>query len=319
MPLSVASFCRPVLCIAALMAPVAAPAPTMADRPRPVPLRPSNFVLLAQELVDADPIRQWEFADHTLAALADSYRAELLASHKESRSTVEQRTKLARWQRGTQAVIDSLRGLRLRLAAGAEVAVRVDSRQQVLLIIDGEVVVVSGPRAETESEIERAVVERFCATNDCSSLHTASADAAASPAELGLWVLDQDSPPAFEIGDRLRFEFAELADRDLKAQAVRRAAEELGVLHDALQQAVSQGYGVDWDRLAESRPSTGPDRRVILNAEGTYLPLDLPHLARLGDADWQRVVAWLRRGGLSGGGVLAVRQADDLLRAASGE
>jgi hypothetical protein len=290
------------------------------EQPRQVPLRPSDFVLLARDVTGADRIRQWEFADLTLDALLDAYVAELEASRRESRSTPEQRAKLARWQRGTAELIESLRRLRLRLAAGADLAVRLDSRQQVLLFVDGEAVVVSGPRAETEPEIERRIVERFCATNDCGPLAVAGADTLMGPPEeAGLWVLDQESPPAFEIGTELRFEFRGLAARDRKAQAALRTAEELRQLHDALQQALSQGYRVDWDRLSGSRPVGGSDRRVILNTQGAYLPLDLPHLARLRDADWKRIVTWLRRGGPGVGGVLAIRQADDLLGGLAGE
>jgi len=251
---------------------------------------------LARYLISAGEDQQWEFAAITLDVLLDAYTHELQTSAADRASTPARRAKLARWQRATQGLIAQLQGARTRLGQGAPFSLYVDLRHQVLIIVEGQAIVVSGPRSGTEKEISAPVVQHYCAFNDCSFLQTEVAvEKETEPEVAGNWALDQRMRPAYEIGDALRCEFDTLADRNRKAQLCSQLGIELQRLVEALRRAISQGHEIDWERLAISPPNTGSGSSVIVNEEGAYLQIELQLLSRAERHDWQNMLDWLKQ------------------------
>jgi hypothetical protein len=251
---------------------------------------------LARHLISAGEDQQWEFAAITLDVLLDAYTRELQTAADDSASTRERRAKLARWQRATQGLISQIQDARTRLGQGAPFSLYVDLRHQVLIIVEGQAIVVSGPRSGGEKEISAPVVQHYCALNDCSFLQTqGTAEKEAESEVAGNWALDQRMRPAYEIGDQLRCEFDTLADRNRKAQLCSQLGAELERLVEALRMAISQGHTIDWERLAISPPNTAPRSSVIVNEEGAYLQIELQLLSRAERHDWQNMLDWLRQ------------------------
>lgn len=260
----------------------------------PTQAQPPSLSVLARQLTTADPDRQWEFAAITLDVLLDVYTTELLASAGEKVSTPARRAKLARWQRATQGLISQIESARLRLAQGAGFSLYVDPRHQILIIVEGQAVVVSGPRGSADDQISDPVLKQFCAYNDCSILRmTMAPEAEPEPGLAGIWELSQRMRPAYQVGDDLRCEFETLENRDRKADVCRRLAVELRELAAALQRARDQGHVIDWRRLLKSPPGIG-NPYIVLNSEGAYVEPDLDLLNKAGLDDWQDMLEWLR-------------------------
>jgi hypothetical protein len=251
---------------------------------------------LARHLISAGEDQQWEFAAITLDVLLDAYTRELQTSADDGASTPARRAKLARWQRATQGLISQLQGARTRLGQGAPFSLYVDLRHQVLIIVEGQAIVVSGPRSGAEKEISAPVVQHYCAFNDCSFLETeVAAEAEAKSAVAGNWALDQRMRPTYEIGDELRCEFDTLAGRNRKAQLCQQLSVELQRLVESLRQAISQGHTIDWERLSILPPNAGARSSVVVNEEGAYLQIELQLLSRAEKHEWQNMLDWLRR------------------------
>lgn len=260
----------------------------------PPPVKASPLSALARQLTTADQDRQWEFAAITLDVLLDVYTAELQDSAAEKASTSTRRAKLARWQRATRGLIDQIELARLKLAEGGHFSLYVDPRQQILIIVEGQTVVVSGPRASAEDRISSPVIEQFCAYNDCSILHEIPPQAEEAEGDLeGIWVLRQGNDPSYRIGGGIHCEFDTLEHGDRKAAVCQRLAGELFKLAAALQQAASQSQTIDWELLLNSPPGTTKPY-IVLNSDGAHLALELDLLRKAEKDDWRDMLTWLR-------------------------
>lgn len=287
--------CLSILLVAALMLTPAWAVPPPGPRiTTPTPTEPPALSVLARQLTTADLDRQWEFTAITLDVLLDVYSTELLTSAGEKASTSARRAKLARWQRATRGLINQMELARLKLAQGAQFSLYVDPRHQILIIVDGQAVVVSGPHASASDRVSAPILEQFCAYNDCSILRTTPAqETRPEPVHRGIWVLSQRTRPAYQVGDDLRCEFETLERRDRKADVCNRLADELRQLAAALQQAVGQGHAIDWQRLLKSPPGSRHPY-LVLNSQGAYLEPQLDLLNKAGSDGWQDMLEWLR-------------------------
>lgn len=257
---------------------------------------PSPLAVLAGQLLSADPDQQWDFAAITLDVLLETYERELQAAAREKASTSARRAKLARWRRATRGLAAQLQASRLKLAEGAAFSLYVDPRDQILIVIDGQVVVVSGPRGMNDDEIAASILDRYCAYNDCSILGSNPTPVEAGrPTSAGIWLLSQQMRPSYQIGADLACEFDSIENRNRKAQVCEQLANELEQLAQALQQAVNQQHLVDWKHLMRSPPNKTPPY-IVLNRGGDFLELQLNLLNRFEGDDWQDMLEWLRRG-----------------------
>lgn len=299
-----ADICMPtrfIHCCAILMLSGCLLASAIADTTRPltrptskIALQPPRLALLARHLIQADISVQWDFASITLDVLLETYRRELLDAATDKASTQARRAKLARWQRATQSLIDQLDASRARLLEDAPFSLLVDPQQQVLIVIDGQPIAVTAPRAESERAIGQRVIEQFCAYNDCSILGAEDTGAGGSQPRPGsVWVLRQHALPAVEVDGILRCEFKDTSQRERKAQLCGRLAAELAGLADAIEQARIAGYRIDWEQIANGVPRGGGDVQLVVNDSGAYVPLSLPMLSQLDKQSWHDLVSSL--------------------------
>ena len=256
---------------------------------------PGAFPILAESLIDADPGLRWEFADTMLDVLLEAYGNELRDASRETVSSAKRASKLRRWRRAMQELVDRLIAVRLRLTEGAEAVIHVDAQHQVFLFVDSQPVAFSAPRPGTEQHMEDRIVTRFCAFHDCRILEgLESAERAMQSAPVGSWAMQEERPPAYEIDGELRCEFARLSERQRKQRACEQAAEEAKLLLDSLIEAQRKGYRIDWQAVADGGSTGDGDFTLRVTASGDFLHLPIAHLARLPIEDWQAIARWLR-------------------------
>lgn len=253
----------------------------------------SDLVRLARSLDIADPLQRFEFADAVLEVLQNSYRDELVSSGHAQSQNPERRAKLQSWRRGTQALLDQLETARLRLGEGAEVSISVDAQHQVLLFIDELPVAFSAPRPGTEIALERTVIARYCAFNDCAVLEGSPGDTLLD-APSGSWSMGDRQTPGYALDNGFRCGFRDFARRDEKQQACEAAAAEATILLAALRQIADRGRSLDWQGLASDRRVNGPDIALYPLASGSPLQMALPRLAHLDQAAWASFTVQLR-------------------------
>jgi len=308
---------KPLLTLlrSAVLTILAVAAQAAGDRPGArIQLEPPRLALLARHVETLGSAAVWDFASITLDALLDSYRQELQDAAREPASTPERRAKLIRWRRATADLAAQIQAARVRLLDGAAFNVYADPQHQVLIVVDGRPIAVSGPRPDADQTIEQRVVQQFCAYNDCSPLENhASNEPVTGTRAAAHWLLGQDTPPTFEIDGVIRCAFHDVTERERKAQACRRLADEALQLATALQQAQRRGYRIDWDWLMDRPPSRASEGQVAVNSDGAYLPLPSRMLARTHPEDWRELVRWLRSQGTVGRRIVVFRQAQRLL------
>jgi hypothetical protein len=275
---------------------------------------PGAFAILAESLIEADPGLRWEFADTMLDVLLETYSEELRSAARETVSSAKRASKLRRWRRATQDLVDRLTAARLRLTEGADAIIHVDSQHQVFLFVDAQPVAFSAPRPKTERRMEDHIVARFCALHDCSVLDgLVATDQGKQSAPIGSWSLQEERPPAYEIDGRLRCEFADVSERLRKQHACEQAADEAVLLAESLTQARRDGYRIDWQALAGGGSISGGDFTLRVTAAGDYLHLPIVYLARVPHDDWQAVARWLRARLQQQPGMLVIQHGEELV------
>ncbi len=271
---------------------VETPAPQAVHRVAP---EQAGLATLVDSIDRDDYSLRWELAITALDVLLDVYHATLNDSAAERPSTGSRRAKLARWQVGTQGLVRRIESARLALLAGTGFDIYTDARKQILVLVEGQPIALTGLRSGDDRLIESTILQRFCAFSDCSAVQPAT-DATDSPPGVtaGHWRIRQGRPPAFEINGKLRCTFAAIDRRQEKAAACVRAAQEVTELASALMQLGRQAVSIDWPALAKQPPRlVGGAAALVLNERGDYLNWELPMLARLSDSDWRNLVTTL--------------------------
>jgi hypothetical protein len=261
------------------------PAPT--ERLR---LEQSPLIALLEVIPTDDRAARWELANLTLEVMGEAYREALQASLDERPSKPSRRVKLARWQEATADLIRSIDQWRQRLLVGGAFTIYADKQRQIIVIVDGEPLLLAGLTHNDERMLEARIVARYCAFNDCPELQEADTDPATVALPAGDWLIRQDRRPLYRIDPLLHCVFDDLAERRRKASACRDIAQEMLQLRRALAAAQDHGALVSWPLLSQSRQTTSEGLRLILNDQGTWLTVDLPRLAQLPDADWRSVI-----------------------------
>lgn len=279
-----------------------------------VELEPPRLAQLARSVLREDASQQWEFSSVVLDALLHMYSIELRAAKNDRAETPRQKRKLARWQKATGSLMEQIESLRTRLSQGSPFTLYVDGQNQILLVVDGETISISGPHPDAERELERYTLSQFCAYHDCSFLkQDAQLAIAWETPDGGNWVFRQHRRPAYEVNNLVRCEFETLLDRLKKAQTCYGAAADLEHLIAALQKTQASGYSIDWNLLANQTVAADTNSNVQIDRSGNSVQVAMPTLSRISQIDWQNLVMWLRQGATNQGEPLIIDNADQLI------
>jgi hypothetical protein len=255
---------------------------------------PSDIHRLAARLTDApEPLR----ADFALAALSElivAYRWEAHRARAEIRRGQGGRD-LSRWSRAVEGMVADLQRLVDNLSPETPVSVSTLYADTVYLIVDGNPVLLTGPRKHEDAALERRVLERFCGRNDCSDLMEQEQVARPAPAKSGatpLWRFGDAAGPVCASGDGLELQFQNAFELNKKREACTRIVAELNSLAMALKRKIGSGIRIDWNRLA-IRPDPGANvEHIVLNADGDYLLMSVPSLEQ-SQKLFRLVLPWL--------------------------
>jgi len=237
--------------------------------------------LLAARLKDAPLELRADFALVALSELIEAYSQEADRARAELRRTGGN-SDLSRWVRAVDALILELQGLLDALGPDTPVQIMGRDAQTLYLIVDGNPVLLSGPRASDRAMLEQRVLERFCSRNYCDDLledHLPQAAASVTREPPPSWRFSDQGGPVCTSGTGLELQFRSASDLRRKRELCTQVVAELNSLITALRDSISNGKPVDWEYLA-MHPDSGTDlQRVVLNAGGDYLLLPLPSLS----------------------------------------
>jgi len=237
--------------------------------------------LLVSHLKDAPLEARADFALVALSELIEAYSHEADRARAELRRTGGKRD-LSRWVRAVDALIRELQGLLDALGPDTPVQITGRDAHTVYLIVDGNPVLLSGPRASDRAMLEQRVLERFCSRNYCDDLFENPLPQAAAPVTREpppLWRFSDQGGPVCTSGSGLELQFRSASDLRRKREICTQVVAELNSPITALCDSISNGKPVEWKYLA-IHPDSGTDlQRIVFNAGGDYLLLPLPSLS----------------------------------------
>jgi hypothetical protein len=238
---------------------------------------------LAEQVSQGDETQQRDFAWLALSELLAAYEGEAASSRQARARDPKARRKLSRWRSATWAFSDQLRRRLDALENGAEVQVYARRPNPVMVAVDGQPTVISGPQASDDRRLEERILANYCSLHACETAPTpepARTGAAKGEERSGHWEYRQNRRPRYSTGDGLVFEFNRLDGAQAAGAAAERLATELRELAAQLRGVRSLGTSVDWDNL-QLLPREAPDQHwVLLNPNGDYLRASLPRLYR---------------------------------------
>ena len=226
-----------------------------------------------------EPLRS-EFALAALSELILAYQREAERARAEVRRGAADQD-LLRWCTAVQGLVADLKRLADSLSAETPVSISTLYADTVYLIVDGNPVLLTGPRTGENAALERRVLERFCGRNDCTDLvkeEQPAESARREPEAPPLWRFSDIGGPVCATGDGLEFQFQNASGLKEKREACTRIVAELNTLASALAREIASSTPVDWNRLA-IRTAFGADvQHIVLNADGDYLLMSAPSL-----------------------------------------
>jgi hypothetical protein len=285
-------------------------------------IRIPPLAIVAQHLMLADVVMKKQFAEISLIQLLAAYESELLKTRQYDSLTPSQGRELVQWRWETSRMIAYLRSMTKRLIAGAPFGLYVNPAFRVMVIVDGQPVMVTGPRLDKrKQELENSIIEQFCAANDCSWIIFPEANQESAEAEKGKqqvsskgsWLFQTDSQPRYKIGENIFCVFKGIDNRQLKAEVCEQMLDEIDKLSDALKMHVSNGERINWQLLQESQADLASGNLPVLYDGNRFVKLESSLLAKLFIKDWQRVVRWLEQSVSETETTLVVAKADLLL------
>jgi hypothetical protein len=124
---------------------------------------------LALDLKDAPgPVRA-DLAFAAISELAAAYGLESRLARQEIQRQAGQR-KLKRWALAVERLAFELEELAQSVTAQSTVHIRIGPGNNLYLIVDDKPVVISGPRADDQTDLEKRIVSRFCSLQPCQQL-----------------------------------------------------------------------------------------------------------------------------------------------------
>jgi len=249
---------------------------------------------LAKRLQGAPLALRSDLARAVLSELILAYGQEAIRARSEFRRTSFPAGS-SRWTVAVDALVRDLQRLLEGLSPQTPVQVSAQGVQTLYVIVDGNPVLLIGPRADENRLLEQRVLERFCSRNDCDDLigdRQSKASVAGHSGSPALWRFSDPAGPVCASGDGLELQFRNDVYLEEKREACTRIMAELDRLANRLRNGIESGKTVDWNRLAIDSTTGANLQRIVLNGEGDYVVMSLPSLARANKL-FVQVLPWL--------------------------
>ena len=142
--------------------------PTQDPAPTPPAQRaPASLDTLVRLLSIEDPLTRWDLAGIALNALVETYQESLDSAAGDHPDQTALRRKLWRWRRATGDLVQRLTTMRDALESGAPFDLMADAQGQMLVVVDQQIIIVSGYDRDSDRRLQQRILDRFCEYNDC--------------------------------------------------------------------------------------------------------------------------------------------------------
>lgn len=249
----------------------------------------SKVIQLALHLEVAEPELRYDFIQIALSEMYYSYQNEWQKSLENLPHDRKKRAKIAGWRYATQSYLQSLEHLLLLIDSELPLEFFISAQNKLVILVAQQPVIITGPNAGANKQIERNIVDKFCQLHDCREYFTEIAsqkerlkDAQRIPSGeviSGSWSIKANMQAEFATSNHMVFIFATIKNRQEKEQWAIAVAEEVVRLIDAVAIARKKGNRIDWSVLKiEDLPLTDKAHRLNVNSRGDFIKISLPRL-----------------------------------------
>jgi len=260
----------------------------------------SKLVQLASHLEVAEPDKQYFFSQIALFEMFDSYQQEIERSYTHPPKTKSRLRDVHRWRFASQSYLKTINQYLYLLDSGSTLRFLVSRQNKIFLIIANTPVIISGPNAGADKQIEKNIVDKFCQQYDCreyfARTYNADLDKAFVHSDIsGEWLFNSQDHVSFAVSNGLVFIFSKLSEREKKEQWAIKLCNELSLLLKYLNRTQKRGKSIDWLSLAIMElPLTDNAYKIIINNDNDYLKLTLPLLGK-NPALFHILIPWLKQ------------------------
>jgi hypothetical protein len=152
-------------------------------------------------------------------------------------------SKNRRWSSATRHYARQLAIAAESLSENSQITLSVGREQTVLINLDDRLVVLSNPRAEAQTDMERRIIERFCSAQPCQAWQAAGASTAtaALTPRPPVWSFGDGDSYSCSNGEGLSLEFSDILQMADKKAFCQQLFSELYTLASALRARLYQG------------------------------------------------------------------------------
>ena len=269
-----------------------------------VNLSRSKLMQLALHLDVADATLQYDFAQIALLEMYNTYQYELDRSYTDPPKTAQRKKDIYSWRFGMRSYLETLASYLQLMDSGSPLHYFVSDQNKIFLMIDDVPLIVSGPNAGADKEIERNIVQLFCQQYDCreyfEQTHYAqeSGELSQTLADkdiFGQWSFNSKLQAVYTVSNGLVFNFDSMKDRYKKEQWVITVSQELALIMEKLQQSKEKHIQIHWPSLFLSElPLTDKAYKLVLNQKNDFIKINLPILAQHHSLFLQ-LIPWIKR------------------------
>lgn len=223
-----------------------------------------------------------------MESLAAAYETELDLARQDNPATHTGQPGLSSWYHATAWTLDEVRRAQAALYGARTLDIHIDTRDEIMLLIDGHPVLVTWPRPAAQRDRETALAAAFCRLHACPDDDETAAVARQAETLQGNWVFEQLRPPAWQSDTGIRCEFHGSSERAEQERICGALVVDMQALAAALTIAVRRGEHIDWTRINLRAEHNGSRHAITVNARGDYITAYIPALATQ-PIDWHEV------------------------------
>ena len=269
-----------------------------------VNLSRSVLVQLALSVAEQDVTQQYQFSKIALLAMYESYQYEIeRALTQQAPDSAKKRLKLKHWLMSAENYLDTLNSYLFQLDSGAPIHFFVNKQDKIFILIGSLPVIVSGPNAGADKQIQSSIVEQYCLQYDCQMMfndeHRAETDNAplifsADSENSGEWQLTTDRQARYVMTNGLVFYFSNIKNRAHKELWAMTIATDANLISAFLQRIAAQGKTIYWQQLQlRELPVTDKRSKIIINHHNDFIKVALVQLDKQSELFIQ-LIPWLK-------------------------
>jgi hypothetical protein len=221
-----------------------------------------------------------------------------------------------RWSSATRHYARQLAKAAESLSENSQITLSVGREQTVLINMDDRLVVLSNPRAEAQTDMERRIIERFCSAQPCQDWQVTGASTAPVSVKRHspVWTFGDGGSYSCSNGEGLSLGFTDIQQMAEKKAFCQQLFSELYTLVSALRARLYQGEEIDWNELQIQGVPGDDHQRVLLGTRAEVMWLVLPTCAAQPRV-FARLQPWLKSRVHGAGSALTIKHVEQLLLA----